>query len=625
VTVAGVSFAIASNPGVESADLVLMPRDAAVDALQGAVRARPRPETDLFDLTYVSTEPRTARRILSAVMTEFQAQNALQAQQQSRRRRLFLEQQLRETDAVLAENRAALTGYRRERGIFSSQEEFSSQQQGLDAMQIRREELEADRQISRTLLAAAQRRRDAGSLRALVSAPAVSANPVIVDLYEQLVRYEAQRDSLTSGPFPSAQSNPDVQRLNALAAATQEHIADAVRSQISSLDARIAALDALLGRREGRLQDLPAVVAEELRLAQQLASTQAVADQLRTELQKARIAEAVEVGQVEVVDPASLPVNPMPQHRGARVFFGLLLGLTMGGVGALVRDRTNTSIRSREQLEQALGVSTLAVIPHISVDGERKRKRGWRLRPGRDGAGEGTAVQLAASEAAGGGAEAYRTLRTNLLFSQTRRLRTLVITSSGPAEGKTTTSANLAATFAQQGMQVALLDCDLRRPRLHEVFGVSREPGLTQIILGYSDNGEAVLPTPVEKLFLVTSGTLPPNPSELLGSERMREVLEELRARFDMVILDTPPVLVAPDASVLAASADGVLMVVRAGVTERGAAHEAAQQLRTVGGNLVGTVLNDPDAKLPGYGGYGKYRYSAYGYGYGYRASSNGR
>jgi len=160
-----------------------------------------------------------------------------------------------------------------------------------------------------------------------------------------------------------------------------------------------------------------------------------------------------------------------------------------------------------------------------------------------------------------------------------------------------------------------LVDCDLRRPRIHEVFGMEKEPGLSQLILGFNSVEEVIRPSGVENLSIISSGTPPPNPSELLGSERMLTVLRELRDRFDLVVLDTPPVLLAPEASVMATGADGVVLVVRAGVTQRAAAQDAAQQLYTVGANLVGSVLNDPDAKLPGYSSYYAYRYYGYSYG----------
>jgi capsular exopolysaccharide synthesis family protein len=188
-------------------------------------------------------------------------------------------------------------------------------------------------------------------------------------------------------------------------------------------------------------------------------------------------------------------------------------------------------------------------------------------------------------------------------------LRTIVITSPSPQDGKTTTAANLAVTFAQQGLRVLLADCDLRRGRLHNVFRVPREPGMTQLLAGQNTLAEVMRPSPVERLSFVPAGTFPPNPSELLGSARTHAILEEVSGQFDIVILDTPPVHVAGDAMILGTIADGVILVLRAGNTERGAAQHAMQRLTNVGARVVGAVLNDPDRKVPQYGGYYYYDY----------------
>jgi tyrosine-protein kinase Etk/Wzc len=623
LTLGQVSFVVDRRPEVGTGELVIASRAATINGLLGRLRARPRGETDLFDLTFVAGDPNSARTVLDAVVDEFQQLNAQAAQLRSRKRREFIEEQLQQSDRELAGAQLALSEFRRNRQVYSSREQIGQEQQGLRDLEVRREELEADRQTSRMLLAAAERGgTDTRALRGLVSSPAIAGNPVIQGLYNQLMAYEAERDTLTTGRFRSAEESPAVQRINQLIAGTQARIADAVRSEIQSQDARIAALDAIRDRRTSRMSGLPEVEAEEERLTQRMVTQQEGANALRAELQKARIAEAVEIGQVEVVDRASVPAAPVAQHRGLRIFLGLLVGLGVGGVAAIIRENMNTTISSREELETMMGVATLAVIPQINPAGGSKRSL---LRAGAKGetlpqvAGSVDPSVVAASHSHTPGAEAYRTLRTNLMFSQSVRLRTMVVTSAGPADGKTTTSSNVAATFAQQGMRVVLVDCDLRRPRIHEVFGMEKEPGLSQLILGYNGVEDVIRPSGVENLSIISSGTPPPNPSELLGSERMMAVLRDLREHFDLVVLDTPPVLLAPEASVLAAGADGVVLVVRAGVTQRAAAQDASQQLHTVGANLVGTVLNDPDAKLPGYSSYYAYRY----YGYAYGAAKN--
>jgi protein-tyrosine kinase len=189
--------------------------------------------------------------------------------------------------------------------------------------------------------------------------------------------------------------------------------------------------------------------------------------------------------------------------------------------------------------------------------------------------------------------EAYRTLRTNIQFSSLDKpLRTLLVTGVDAGEGKSTTLANLAVVMAQGGKRVVAVDCDLRRPTLHKVFGLSGEPGLTTAIL---DKAEQVASqkTAVEGLSLVASGPLPPNPSELLGSRRFGEILDALVKEADIVLLDAPPIMAVSDAAVLASRVDGVLLVVSAGKTKRELARRAKSLLEKVNANILGVVLNN--------------------------------
>jgi non-specific protein-tyrosine kinase len=204
-------------------------------------------------------------------------------------------------------------------------------------------------------------------------------------------------------------------------------------------------------------------------------------------------------------------------------------------------------------------------------------------------------------------AEAYRSLRTNLEFSSLDEpLRTMIVTSAAPEEGKSTVLANLAVVMAQAGKQVILADCDLRRPVLHELFGVSNHTGLTTALL---DEATAELPlreTGVPGLRLLPSGPQPPNPAELLGSRRMEELIETLRNQADIVLFDAPPVIAVADAAILASKVDGVLLVINAGVTRREHAQRAKAALDRVNARLVGTVLNNVELDMSLYGYYSR-------------------
>jgi tyrosine-protein kinase Etk/Wzc len=613
----GVSFAVTRAPQSPTAALVLIPPDEAVSLVAGRIGAQSRKNTDVVDVTYTANDPHVAQQVVNAIVTSFQALNVEAAQQQSRRRRVFVEEQLRQTDSLLGEAQNALSAFRSREQIYSSKERLAAEQTGLMALEARREELEADRRVMQSLLGRLQQPRDSAggdALRALVSSPSVAENPVVVQLYTQLAQYEAVRDSLTTGAWASATTHPDVQRATALVRSTEQKLKEAVESHVTALEARIVALEQLRDRNASVMSALPSTEVTEERLQQQVESTRKLADQLREEYQRARIAEAVEAGQVEVIDLAETPGYPIGMSTFVTFALGLLAGLVFGGGAAFLKEHLNTAIRKREEIESVLQVPGLAVIPRIAgMAGRRKRIAGVLLpRLPRRTNGSGRKSQLVTvSNFRSSEAEAYRTLRTNLIFSQAiQTLRTIVITSPSPKDGKTTTAANLAVTFAQQGIRVLLVDCDLRKARLHAIFGFDREPGLTEAVLGRKSLNEVVRTTSVDGLCLITSGVIPPNPSELLGSPQMSELLKRLSSEYDVIVMDSPPLHVAADAQIVGSQADGVLLVLRAGDTDKQSAQEAVTRLASVGARLVGAVLNDPDHKVPSYGGY--YYYSGY-------------
>jgi capsular exopolysaccharide synthesis family protein len=209
--------------------------------------------------------------------------------------------------------------------------------------------------------------------------------------------------------------------------------------------------------------------------------------------------------------------------------------------------------------------------------------------------------------------EAYRTLRTNIQFSSfDEKVKTIVITSSGPGEGKTTTSTNLAAVMAQGGHKTILIDCDQRKPKVHKVFGFSNQIGLSNLLIGETKLEEAIHKTEQENLYVLSSGIRPPNPSELLGSSKMKNFINSLKEEFEYIILDTPPVLMVTDAQVLAQYADGCLLVISSGEAHREAAMRAKELLTKVNAKILGVVLNKVDTTRRGYY-YGYYYHAYYG------------
>jgi succinoglycan biosynthesis transport protein ExoP len=288
------------------------------------------------------------------------------------------------------------------------------------------------------------------------------------------------------------------------------------------------------------------------------------------------LAEANAGDTLTVVSPAATPSAPVrPQVKKNTLLAAILGALLAGGVAFLVEYLDDT-VKVPEDLRDA-GVSVVAAVQRMSSN-SRNTDRGL----------------LAVSEPNSLVAEAYRTLRTNLQFSSLDKpLRSLVVTSAVATEGKTTTSANLAVVMAQAGRRVILVDGDLRRPSAHKLFGLPNREGLTTALVQDPGTLNGYLQeTGMQNLRVLTSGPIPPNPQELLGSQRMEELLARLGQEADIVLVDTPPSLIVADANVLAARTDGVLMVVNSGRTRRVVVQQAVGGLRQVGANVVGAVLN---------------------------------
>jgi capsular exopolysaccharide synthesis family protein len=613
VEIGGVRFAVTARPAADRATIHVLPQEQAVDRLLASLRATPRPGSPVIDIAVRDMDPHRAQLAVNEITRAFHDHNARRMREQSQRRREFIEEQLAEMEARLGEAQGALAAFRSSGNLYSSRDRLLAEQSGLMNLEMRREELDVERRMLRTLLSRVERASGASSeqeLRTLVASPGITANPVVSQLFNQYVQYETERKQLLAdGRSPT---HPDAERATRLAQSTRAEFVNAVRSHLSSLDARIASLDDLRGRNAANIRQLPAAETAETHLVQEVETVRRMADLLRDEYQRARIAEAVEVGQVEVLDFATFAAPVGGAARNQRIMLALVLGLILGGSGAIATERLNTSIRRREDLEALLHVPGLGVIPSISNGGGRRRFHLSRIPKALNGNGNGKVRQLVASSGYDSvGAEAYRVLRTNLIFSNpTQKLKSLVVTSAESGEGKTTTAANLALTLARQGMRILLIDCDLRRPQLHRVFGIDGDLGLIDVLLERASVSEATYSGGVESLSILPRGNFDSAALEVLGSPRMRSCLAECSRHYDMVILDTPPVLVAADAATIGALADGVLLVTRAGRTSRNDVRHAFQQLTAVGGHVVGWVLNDPDNTAERYGSYYRYGYA---------------
>jgi capsular exopolysaccharide synthesis family protein len=301
-----------------------------------------------------------------------------------------------------------------------------------------------------------------------------------------------------------------------------------------------------------------------------------------------------------IFQPATLPTSTSSPSYPQNLVLALVIGLALGAGIAFLRERLNEGLRGSGDLEEQIQAPILAAIPHLNS---------WKRRDN---------TQLIVLEAPHGPVtEAYRTLRTNLDFvARDGAFKILMVTSPTLGEGKTTTVANLAAILAQSGKRVIAVSCDLRKPRLHRFFGLTNDIGVTSILTGKATLAQAAQrPEGLDSLRVLASGPVPPNPAELLGSEDMQSLLDELRMFADFVVLDTPPILAVADALVLGPKSDGVLIVADAHKTTRQSAAHTREQLRQIDSNIVGCIFNNFDPSQAKYYPYdSRYYYSSYAY-----------
>ena len=377
-----------------------------------------------------------------------------------------------------------------------------------------------------------------------------------------------------------------------------------VQSYVATIDSPVVlqpAIDALglsatpeeLARRVKATTDLNTVLinisVSDTSAVQAAATAQAVANSMITvvnDLERPKAGGSSPVN-MSVIKPATAPTNPSAPNVPLNLLLGLAIGLVLGVAGAVIRGTVDKRIRGEADLRI---VTEAPLLGGISFDQDASRK-----------------PLLTQTPAQGPRAESFRQLRTNLKFANVSGdAKSVLVTSSLPGEGKSTTATNLAIAMAQAGQTVCLIDADLRRPMINEYLGLDRNAGLTTALVGASDVNDLLQPWGDDNLFVLSSGQIPPNPSELLGSDQMKHLIERLEDAFDAIVIDAPPLLPVTDAAVLAQHVGGIVLVVGSHKVRQHDLRKSLSALELVGAHVLGVVLNrlpmkGPDAYVYGY------------------------
>jgi capsular exopolysaccharide synthesis family protein len=572
--------------------------------------SRPVRDADIVELRYSGTDRVLATAVPNVLADRFIALRAMERGAESQGTIAFLDDQVRIVREELTSAETSLQRFREEAGVISLEAEARAHVTGLGDMKAQRDAIAAEADAFESLLrrvAATDPATEPYAPRALLAFPSLFRVPAASALLTSLSEAEGQRSRLLERLQPD---EPEVARLSQRIAELESQITAITRSYLSGLREQVTSLDRTLARFRGELQSVPAREVTYARLLRETSGLDEIYALLQMRLKEQEVVAAVQDNSVRVVDPAVPPHRPAFPNVPLTIVLSLMVGAVMGVGVAFLRDQLDTAVHTRDDLVAATrGAAVLAVIPRIRPL-QTNGRPGVGAKPVSD-----DAARLVGAEPGHVAAEAYRALRTSIAFSRPGTPpRVLVVTSPTPGDGKSTSSANLALALAQQGHRCVLVDADLRRGALHDVLGAVREPGLSNLLLARVELADAAQRLDVGgvELDLIATGVLPPNPAELLGSESMRGLLGQLADLYEYVVVDGPPLNLVTDSALLGAMADGVILVARAGATDREALEFAAERLRAVRAPLLGTVLNDAGQGRERY--YGSYTPETEGY-----------
>lgn len=410
------------------------------------------------------------------------------------------------------------------------------------------------------------------------------------------------------------ESHPDVKRLDEQIEDLNSQYIEAVdeliekgtiASSLTVYDGKRASLESVISEYRGYLSTVPQKELELNRLTRRYQVNEKMYSLLLQELQEAKIREAMETADIRIVDYAQVPKRPISPNHVKNISLGFILGLLLGIGAVFALEFADTSITSIESAERVTKLPVIGIIPRVGEELGSIEPRSRSLKSQK-------IYYITEEQPKSPIAESFRSLRTAIVASGIDEpITSLVVTSSGLSEGKTAIAINLAVVFAQTGAPTLLIDSDLRRSKIHRIFDIAKEPGLSELLLGQAPRKDCVRKTGIDNLSIIPSGIHPPNPSELLGSKKITNLIKDLGKKNEIIIFDTPPILAVTDAVVLSSITKGTLFVVSAGKTDRYAVRRALRLLEQTQANVLGVALNQADL-VRSYGSYGYKYYGQY-------------
>jgi capsular exopolysaccharide synthesis family protein len=598
-----------------------------ISKLDGSLFVSQIEETRAIQISYTDTDPVAAAKIANGVAQVFVDESFATKTTQSSNSATWLDRTTRQLKAQMEEAERNLADYSRNNDIFFSTDEKQNLVVGkLVDLYDKALKAEVNANSKASLFEEVKQGR-------VTRLPEAFSDPGIMQNQTKLggLQIEVAQLTATFGP-----ENPKVVAVRNQMRELERLVSDSTKN----LGDRLQAEAERAGREEKLLKDsFDAAKTEAIQqnqaaikfniLKQNVETTKALYNDFLQKTNQAQIEQRQEANDMRIIDPARASlVGP---RRGRAIFLGLVLSLAAGIGLALLLEYLDNTVKSVEDVTSATQLPTLALIP--SMDADAKRLAVGK-KNGRQNAPESGAAQvsvggllargmqplgenLAALGTLSSVVESYRMLRTSVLLSTAGAPpKTILITSSQPGEGKTTTAVNTAISLSQLGASVLLIDADLRRPAVHTAFKIPHARGLSNYLSSHTPLDDLIVKLPLPNLSALPCGPIPPNPAELISSERMKELLRELSQQYDHILIDSPPLISVTDPVILSAMVDGSILVVQAGKSARELVRRARRDLAMAGARVIGVVLNNVNIKREGYDEYDYYRYAS-GYSYG--------
>jgi succinoglycan biosynthesis transport protein ExoP len=590
-------------------------RPPELGAFLGSLGVKRVPSSRLMDVSFESTDPQFAARIVNEHIKNYQEQNIRSHYDETTRSTTWLRNELDELRIKVQESEDQRIAYERKNQIWTLDDKSNITTQRLADVNKALTDAQDERMKKEALFQFAK----AGNI---ADVPQLRENPAFQALMQKRQTTTQEYNEALSQYGPNF---PKVVRLQAqlkdIEQLIQKENVDTLnRIEIDYREAlqRENMLGKALDQQKLEANTMAERMVEYNILKREAEASKTLYDGLMTKLKEVGISAALQSSNIRVVDPAMIPAYPSRPAKARNIALSFLVGL-VGGIGlALMREYLDNTVKTPDDIETLARLPSLAVVPQFAGSNGNGSRR--RLLQGIASNGHEKRIELVAQHLPKSQmSEAFRALRTSLLLSQPGRPpQVILVTSALPREGKTTAAANLAVTLAQLGDSTVLVDADLRKPGVGRLLNMTsgKYAGLSSYLAGVSSLDLVTVPHPdIPNLAAIPTGPLPPNPADLLSSNKLAEAIAELRTKFKFVVIDSPPVMAATDAVILSVQTDGVLLVVRSGETPKEAFTRTRDLLVSVKCHILGVVLNAVDSGAPDY--YYSYRYYPYSYGYG--------